>query len=152
MSFITQRINEGVVIAEAGLAPVSQAAATVTSAGVDMSKFARVRYVLYVGAFGASATVDAKVRQSAASNLSSPIDVTGAAITQMLAAGGNNKIVTIEVTAAMLTAGYRYAFLSVTVGTAATLICAICEAVPAYASPGSQYNDAAVVQTINVPS
>lgn len=151
MSFITQKINEGVAIPEAGIAPVSAGTGTTNTLGVDMSRFARVRFNLMTGVLGSSATVDMKLKQSAASNLGSATDITNAAITQIVKASGDGKIACIELKPEMMTAGQRYAFAAVTVGTAASLLAVFVEGVPSQAKPANQFNSAVVVQQVSVP-
>jgi hypothetical protein len=108
------------------LDPVSQAAATVTTGWVTMQTFENLLAVIAVGAFGASATVDAKLQQATDGAGTGVKDITGKAITQMLAAGGNNKQVAINCRSEELDVnnGFCFVRLSLTVGTAASLIAA----------------------------
>src|SRR5947209_2964358 len=103
-------------------APVSMSAGTDTTiTDIDMSKYHRLLVVVEVGVFGASATVDAKLRESKTSG-GTYQDVSNKAITQLVAAGGNNRLATIELRADELDAGYEFVQLSLTVGTAPTLV------------------------------
>src|SRR5262249_6531368 len=117
-----------------------------TTFGVDMSKFRRALFVLNVGAFGASTTVDMKLVEDANSNLSTATDVTGTnvAITQLVAAGGNNRFATLEIRAGQNT--QRYVGVQVTVGVAATLIQATALGGEAIEKPGNVNDIAAVAQ------
>src|SRR5438309_11445636 len=114
----TEQMTQGLSLAGNPINPQSLAAATPTgTGGIDMSKFRRAIFVLDVGAFGASATVDMKLVESTSSNMSSPTDVVGTsvAITQLLAAGGNNRLASLEIRAGQNTK--RYVGVTVTVGT-----------------------------------
>lgn len=131
------------------ITPTSQAAGEQLSAAINMQLHRRLFAVISVGAFGASATLDAVFKASSTSG-GTYTAVTGAAITQMLAAGGNNKIVTIEVKAETLAAlGVGpWVKLSVTVGTAATLTSAVVLGACERYEPASDNNLAAVTQQI----
>jgi hypothetical protein len=117
----------------ASLDPASQAASAITSAWVSVQNFHSFLGLLDVGVFGGSATVDFKLMQAkdnagtgskALTNAS-----TGAAkaITQLLAAGGNNRLAAINARSSDLDAtnGYNYIAMVLTVGTAATLVGAV---------------------------
>lgn len=110
------------------LVPVSQGAATVVTGWVSMADLQSVLAVLQVGVLGASATVDAKLRQATDSSGTSAKDITGKAITQLTKAGtDDSKEVLINCRADELDTanGFTHVALSVTVGTAASLISAI---------------------------
>jgi hypothetical protein len=131
------------------LDPVSQAAATVTTGWVSMQTAENLLAFLQVGAFGASATVDAKLQQAQDGTGTGVKDISGKAITQMLAAGGNNKQVMLNVRSEELDVpnGFCFVRLSVTVGTAATLIAATVFAMDGRYQPIAQ--PASVTQTIS---
>jgi len=131
------------------LDPVSQAAATVTTGWVSMQVAENLLAILQVGAFGASATVDAKLQQASDSTGTGAKDITGKAITQMVAAGGNNKQIMINVRSEELDVTNAFCFvrLSVTVGTAATLISALLLQLDGRYQPIAQ--PASVTQTIS---
>jgi hypothetical protein len=133
------------------IAPVSQGAGSVTTTfGVDMQKFRRALAILNVGAFGASATVDMKLVESNSANLAGATDVaadtglSSCAITQLVAAGGNNRFATLEIRAGQVTK--RYVGVTVTVGTAATLIQVTLLGGEAIEKPGNASDIAAVAQ------
>jgi hypothetical protein len=111
----------------AKLDPVSQAAATVTTGWVAAYAFHQLLAQLVVGVLGASATVDAKLQQASDSGGTGAKDVTGSAITQLTKAGSDdNKVVLINLDPNKLDVdnGFDHVRLSVTVGTAASLIAA----------------------------
>jgi len=106
------------------LHPVSKAAATYLGTAVDMSYFGRIMYILDVGVFGSSATVDFQIQGSPTSG-GTYAALTGKSITQMLAAGGNNLICKVGATAedfGTATTAARWSKYQLIVGTAATLV------------------------------
>ena len=121
--YLNQKPSESLAIL-ATLDPASQAAATVTTGWVDAGQYFALMAIIKAGVFGASATVDAKLQQATDSTGTGAKDVAGKAITQLLAAGGNNRQALINMKGADLDVegGFRYVRLSVTVGAAATLI------------------------------
>ena len=146
----TEQLTQALSI-QGKIDPVSQGAGTVTlSAGVDMAKFRRALFILDVGVFGASATVDMKLVEDTNSNLSTATDVAGTnvAITQLVAAGGNNRLATLEIRAGQNTK--RYVGVKVTVGTAATLISVVGLGGEAIEKPGNANDIAAVAQRLAV--
>lgn len=133
-----------------GIDPVSQAAGTVTSGWVSLANFDRLMAVVKTGVLGTSATVDAKLQQATDSSGTGAKDITGKAITQIVKASGDNKQVEINLLENELdvNGAFCYMRLSVTVGTAASLISAdLWGGVPRYAD-ASVYNAASVVQIV----
>ena len=146
---LTEQASQGIAI-PAAMVPPESTSTTVTTGGIDTLKFRRAMFIVGIGAFGSSATVDGKLQYSA-DNSTGWTDVAGSNLTQLLAAGGNNKVAIMEVSADMLatlTTTGRYVRASVTVGTAATLVTVIPLGVDAAQKPGSQFNDASVVQKV----
>ena len=128
--------------------PVSQAPATVTTGYVPAANFFAFMALIGVGAMTATSTVDAKFQQ-ALDNVGTGVkDVAGRSITQLLAAGGNNRQVLLNMKAADLDVEGQFKFirLSITVGTAATLLnAALIGAYPRY-EDGALFNQAGVAQ------
>ena len=144
--YTNQKPSEGLGLL-GNIDPASQIG-VVTTGWVDQSAYFAALAVLSVGVFGASATVDAKLQQATDSSGTGVKDITGKAITQLVAAGGNNRQAIINAKAADLDTegGFRYVRLSVTVGTAATLVGAqLFGAIPRF-MPAS--NQAGVAQVI----
>ena len=106
--------------------PVSQAAATVTSAWMLMAEYDAIMAILETGALGTAATVDAKLRQATAVAGTGAKDITGKAITQLVKASNDNEqvIINCRVDELDVNNGFCYVQLSITVGTAASLIAA----------------------------
>jgi len=135
----------------ATLDSASQAAGAVSTGYVDIKNFHALLALIDVGAFGASATVDAKLQQAQTSGGANVKDVTGKAITQLLAAGGNNRQALINLKAADLDTegGFEFVRLTVTVGTAATqLSAALFGCFPRFEDAGAAFNQAGVAQVV----
>ena len=130
--------------------PVSTGPGTVTTGWVSAANFFAFMAIISVGAFGAAATVDAKFQQ-ATDNVGTGVkDVAGKAITQLLAAGGNNRQAILNMKAADLDVEGQFKFirLSVADGAAASLLAAfLIGAYPRY-EDGAQFNQAGVAQVV----
>jgi hypothetical protein len=99
--------------------PDAYTTAAITDDIIDMSQFEQVMFVVMAGTLGSSATIDFQVYQSTASNMSSPVVISGAAITQLTEAGtDSDKQAVVVVKQPDLTVGYRYIRGTLTVGTA----------------------------------
>lgn len=130
--------------------PASVAPGTVVSAWVPMANFHSVAALLQTGVLGASATVDAKLRQATDASGTGAKDITGKAITQIVKASGDNKQVILEARGDDLDGNNGYAFvaLSVTVGTAASIVSAAVIGNNPRFLPASAFNQAAVTQLV----
>jgi hypothetical protein len=133
------------------LAPVSSATGQV-SGWASAANFRRFMAIASVGVFGSSATVDFKLQQAKTSGGGSAKDIPGAAITQLLAAGGNGRQVIINLdTDSLDTAnGFGYVGMTLTVGTAASLVGAELYGFDPLNGPASAVNPAAVAQIVSV--
>jgi hypothetical protein len=131
--------------------PVSQAAGTITTGWVSAATHERFMALIQTGVLGASATVDAKLQQATTSAGAGAKDVTGKAITQIVKASGDNKQAAINLRADELDMnnGFAWFRLSITVGTAASLISASVLGGVARQLPASGNNQAAVVQLVS---
>lgn len=125
MFYANQKPSEGLAVL-ATIDPVSQAAGTVTTGWVDQSQYLTLMAMINTGVLGASATVDAKLQQATSSGGAGAKDITGKAITQIVKASGDNKQALINLKEADLDTegGFRWVRLSITVGTATSLISA----------------------------
>ena len=130
--------------------PISQAAATVTTGWVSVANFHAFLALIQTGVMGASATLDAKVQQAQDAIGTGAKDVTGKAITQIVKASGDNKQAIINLRAEELdtNGGFGYFRLSITVGTATSLITAEVWGGVAKNLPASAQNQAGVVQIV----
>lgn len=145
--FLNQKPSESMAVL-ATLDPVSQSAATVTTSWVDAGQYHALMALIQSGVLGASATLDAKIQQATDSSGTGAKDVTGKAITQIVKASGDNKQAIINFRGSDLDVegGFRYVRLSVTVGTAASLISAVLLGCYPRMAPVS--NQAATVQVV----
>jgi hypothetical protein len=106
--------------------PISQGAATVTSAWVSLANADAILAVLMTGVMGASGTIDAKLQQASDGSGTGAKDISGKAITQLVKASNDNDQVMINCRSDELDVanGFTHVRLSITVGTAASLIAA----------------------------
>jgi len=134
----------------ATLDPASVAASTVVSAWVPVAKWHAVAAILQTGVLGASATVDAKLRQATDASGTGAKDITGKAITQLVKASHDNKQVVLEAKPEDLdtNGGFTHVALSVTVGTAASLLSAVLMGTNPRYMPASDFDDTDVVQIV----
>lgn len=132
------------------LDPASVSASTVLTAYVPVAKWHTIAAILQTGVLGASATVDAKLRQAQDSSGTGVKDITGKSITQLVKASHDNKQVVIECKADDLDTanGFTHVALSVTVGTAASLLSAVLIGTNPRFMPASDFDDADVVQVV----
>jgi hypothetical protein len=132
------------------IAPISQGAGAVSSGWINAGSFNRLMAAIHAGVLGASATVDAKFQQATDSGGTGVKDVTGAAITQMVKATDDGKFSFINLDPQKLdvAGGFNFVRLTVTVGTAASLVSAeVWGANPRY---GVASHASALKEAINV--
>lgn len=77
------------------VAPVTSNTA-LTETEIDCTGFDRVCHIINVGAMTASGTFDYKVQEDSATGMANAADVTGAALTQVTASSGANKVYAID--------------------------------------------------------
>jgi hypothetical protein len=127
------------------LDPQSLAAGTDNSiTNIDMSKFRRIMFIVEVGSVGAAGTVDFKLQESKTSG-GTYQDVTGTAITQVTTTG---KIVTVEIRAEQLDAGYQFVRHNLVIGTNAVQVAVVALGGEAVEKPGKAQDIAAVIQRV----
>ena len=78
------------------VAPVTSDTA-LTETEIDCTGFDRVCHIINVGAMTATGTFDYKVQEDSATGMATAADITGAALTQVLAATGASKVYAIDV-------------------------------------------------------
>jgi hypothetical protein len=130
--------------------PASQAAGTATSGWASVANFHALFGVVQSGVLGASATLDAKLQQAQDNVGTGAKDVTGKAITQIVKATGDNKQALINIKPEDLDSanGFGFVRLSLTVGTAASIVAGQLLGVNPRYAPADAYNQAAVAQII----
>lgn len=119
------KISEGIALL-GSVDPVSTGPGTVTTGWVLVANFQSFVAIVSTGILGASATVDAKIQQAQDGLGTNAKDVTGKALTQIVKASGDAKQALIDFRALDLDTnnGFGYVRISLTVGTAASLVAA----------------------------
>ena len=147
--YLNQKPSESVSVL-ATVDAASVAVSTVLTAYVPIKNHFALMALIDVGVFGASATVDAKLRQALDSSGTGVKDIAGKGITQLLAAGGNNRQAIINVKAADLDTegGFAFVCVSITVGTAATLLSATLFGFLPHYEDAALFNQAGVAQVV----
>lgn len=114
-----QRLSEALAVVDC-IDPDAYTTGTQAGDLIDMKYHRRVIFIVMAGTLGSSATIDFKVRGSAASGFTSVVDLTGKAITQLTQAStDSDKQAIVEVTAEECAAqSVRYIKGLMTVGTA----------------------------------
>lgn len=131
--------------------PDAQAASTVDSAWVKASDYAQFLAVVMAGDLGASATVDASIRQATDGSGTGAKAITGASITQLTQAGtDSDKIALINLDPNRLDVDGDFDYISVrvTVGVAASEVAALILGFGARFGPGAHI--AAVDEVVSV--
>ena len=144
-------LNPSARVAIAGvIAPAQAAAGTYTTGWLDMRTFWSVLAIINTGVLGAGGTIDAKVEQATSAAGAGAKNVVGSAITQIVKATGDNKQVEINLVPADLdkNGGYKFARLSLTVGTAASFVSALLVGVDARYGAASANQASTVTETV----
>lgn len=130
--------------------PQSQAAGTVNTTCVDVSKFHTIMAVLQTGALGASATVDFSLQQATDTSGTGVKNITGKALTQIVKASGDDKqaIINLRVSDLDVEGGFDCVRMKIIVGTAASLVSAQLYGIGPRMAPASDSNPASVVQVV----
>jgi hypothetical protein len=130
--------------------PSSQAAGAAVSGWISVLQFQKFLALIMVGAIGAGGTVDAKIQQAQDASGTAAKDVTGKAITELVAAGGGNVQVAINLDGPELDTnnGFAYIQLSVTTAAAASLTAAAVLGFNPRFAPASDFNAASVAQIV----
>lgn len=143
------RLSERLAVV-ATIDPDAYTADTYTTDIIDMKLHKRVMFVVAVGTMATNATLDFKVQEGAAANLSDAADLSGKAITQLTEAGSDSdKQVIVEVTSEeVAAAGGRYIRGSMTVATAACDAGVIAIAGDTHYQPASEHDLASVDEIV----
>ncbi len=130
--------------------PVSQAAGTITTGWLSAAYHERFMATLQTGVMGAGGTIDAKLQQATDNAGTGAKDIAGKSIAQIVKASGDNKQALINLRAEELDLANNFTFfrLSITVGTAASLLSAQVQGGVPKSAPASAFNQAGVVQNI----
>jgi hypothetical protein len=134
----------------AAINPSSQAAGAATSGWISLANFQKLLAIVQTGTLGASATVDAKIQQATSAAGAGAKDITGAAITQIVKATGDNQQAEINLDAAQLDVegGFGFVQLSVTVAVAASQTAALVLGFNPRFAPASDSNADSVAEIV----
>jgi hypothetical protein len=127
MPFALEQLTQGLSIADV-LNSQSVNNTSVSSAGLDMSKFRRVMYIVQAASLGAAGTLDGRLQSCSASNFASGVhNISSTNLTQINTSTtpGNNAVATIEIRDDQVQAGDRYVRLQLTGGGNAITVGAI---------------------------
>lgn len=143
------RLSEALAVVSC-IDPDANTTGAITGDIIDMSKHARVMFVVMAGTLGSSATLDFQVFGSAASNMGSPGALTGKSITQLTEAGtDSDKQAIVEVTAEeVISQGYRYVRGTLTVGVATSDAAVLALADHSRYSPASELDLSSVDEIV----
>lgn len=141
MSLDNRRLNE-LIIPIATLPPVTGAQASVESGWVDMALERQVLAVLNGGVFGTS--IDLKLQQATDNSGTSKKDITGKALTQIVA---SNKVATIECSNYELDADNAFTFLAMDITTIGATAAA---AAVLYGGPKGKYQPSTTVSVEDI--
>lgn len=150
--FPTARPSQNVAIM-GKIAPVSQAAGAVSTGWIDAGSVLWLAALIQAGVLGASATVDAIFQQATDNSGTGAKAVTGAVITQMVKATDDNResILELRNDALDLANGFRFVRLTVTVGTATSLVSAVVLGLSGRIGPANRQNLVSVKSITAVP-
>lgn len=124
---------------------------TVNTELVEVKNFFRLMAIIAAGTLGSSATVNAKL-QAAVGAGGTPVDIPGAAITQLTQAGtDSNKVAIIDLNLDKLAGeAYTHVRLSITVGTAASQVSGLLLGFDSRYGPASKLDAAFVDEIVTV--
>lgn len=133
--------------------PDNHSAGALNSDWVSMSTFQAIMAVIAVGAMGASGTIDAKLEQATDSSGTGAKDITGAAITQLTQAGGDdNKQAILQCYAEDLDLAnnFTHVRLTMTVATAACDCAGLVVGMSPRYAPASDHDLASVAEIVSL--
>lgn len=133
-----------------GISPRAAPVGAVSTSWLDMQLLFTAMVLVSIGAFGAGATVDVQIEQATDANGANAKPVPGSQITQLVAAGGNDRQAQIDLQQADFdkNAGFRFFRVTVTVGGAATQLAAMVIGTDFRAGNGTSNDAATVAQTV----
>lgn len=147
--FTNARIAEQLALL-ATIDPGSQAPGSVTTGWLSAANFERFIATVQTGVLGAGATLDGLLQQATDSAGTGAKAITGKALAQIVKASGDGKQALINLRQDEMDLANNFTFfrLSLTVGTAASLVSAVVHAAIARNYPANVLNQAAVVQIV----
>jgi hypothetical protein len=138
----TETMTQGLSIADV-INSQSVNNASVSSLGIDMSKFKRALFIIQAASLGAAGTLDGRLQSAPASNFATVHNIAASNLTQITTATtpGNNALATIEIRADEIQAGDRYVRVNLTGGGNAITVGAIGLGGEAEPKPGNLVGD-----------
>jgi hypothetical protein len=133
-----------------GISPRAAAVGAVSTPWLDMQMLFTVMALVSIGAFGAGATVDVQIEQATDVNGANAKPIPGSQITQLVAAGGNDRQAQIDLRQEDFdkNAGFRFFRVTVTVGGAATQLAAMVLGTDFRAGNGTSNDATTIAQTV----
>lgn len=133
-----------------GISPRAAAVGAVSTPWLDMQMLFTVMALISIGAFGAGATVDVQIEQATDVNGANAKPIPGSQITQLVAAGGNDRQAQIDLRQEDFdkNAGFRFFRVTVTVGGAATQLAAMVLGTDFRAGNGTSNDATTIAQTV----
>lgn len=133
-----------------GISPRAAAVGAVSTPWLDMQMLFTVMALVSIGAFGAGATVDVQLEQATDVNGANAKPVPGSQITQLVAAGGNDRQAQIDLRQEDFDKnnGFRFFRVTVTVGGAATQLAAMVLGTDFRAGNGTSNDATTIAQTV----
>lgn len=132
--------------------PASQSTGAVSTDVINLATYSRMMFLIETGVLGTGATVDFKL-QGSADGSTGWTDITGAAITQIVKASGDNAQAILEVSATYIKdqdSTFAYVKGVLTIGTAASIVGVIALAGRLSYSPASDWNLASCAAPVTV--
>lgn len=115
----------------------STGAGTVSSGYMSMADYRQLLATIALGTLGASATINAKLRQAKDSGGTDVKDITGKAITQLDTAGNKLALINLRAEELDINNGFTHVKLDITVGVAASVVGAVIQGFEARYAPAS---------------
>ena len=130
------------------LDPATRLGGGFPSTFVSMAGWTSMLMIAQVGAFGASATFDARLQMCPDNSGSDSRNISGKSITTLVAAGGDSKQVMINLFPSDLLSGFDYVRMVLNTSTTTTFCSAFLIGVSGRSSPASISNASSVIQLV----
>lgn len=132
------------------ISPRAAGVGAVSTPWLDMQSLFTALVLLSIGAFGVNATVDAQIEQATDANGANAKPIPGSQITQLVAAGGNDRQAQINLRQEDFdrNAGFRFFRVTVSVAGAATQLAVSVIGADFRAGTGTQNAAASIAQTV----
>lgn len=125
----------------------STGASTVSSGYIPMADYRQILAIVALGTLGASATINAKLRQAQDGAGTGVKDITGKAITQLDTAGNKLALINLRAEELDINGGFTHVKLDITVAVAASVVGGVIEGFEARYAPAA--HNAVVSQVVS---